>query len=97
MKMIAVSVAVAMSVMGSASVYAQSVESSEAQLGGMMGLSFQKDARSNVAKILDEQASQPAVGGELSQAIYVKTLERVEETFSRPIPDSINESTRDDD
>ncbi|CAN0601941.1 unnamed protein product, partial [Ectocarpus sp. 12 AP-2014] len=69
----------------------------QAQLGGMMGLSFQKDARSNVAKILDEQASQPAVGGELSQAIYVKTLERVEETFSRPIPDSINESTRDDD
>lgn len=76
--------------------YAEEPKAAEETLGGMMGLSFQDDDRSNVAKILDEQASQPAKGGELSQDIYVLTQERIAETFSRPIPDSINESTRED-
>lgn len=68
----------------------------EEKAGRMMGLSFETDSRSNVTKIMDEQASKPVKGGELSQGIYVLTQERIAETFSRPIPDSINESTRDD-
>lgn len=76
--------------------HADEPKAAQEPVGGMMGLSFQDDERSKVAKILDEQASRPATGGELSQDIYVLTQERIAETFSRPIPDSINEPTRDD-
>ncbi|MEQ9547814.1 MAG: hypothetical protein RIK85_17585 [Marinobacter sp.] len=68
----------------------------DAKPGGIIGLSFETDSRKSVTRIMDEQASRPVKGGELSQAIYVVTQERIAETFSRPIPDSINESTRDD-
>ncbi|KPP97804.1 hypothetical protein [Marinobacter sp. HL-58] len=77
-------------------VMAEDPDQSDDKPGGMIGLSFEADPRSDTEKVMDEQASKPVRGGELTQDIYVLTQERIAETFSRPIPDRISESTRDD-
>ncbi|ONF45040.1 hypothetical protein BTO32_00745 [Marinobacter lutaoensis] len=64
-------------------------------LPGLVGVSFAKDARAVPRKVLDQQAAKPARGGELSATLYVKTQERLAESFQQPIPDKMVESTRD--
>ncbi len=62
---------------------------------GMMGLSFQTYESTGVVRIMQEQAKAPISKGELSEALYIKTQERLANTFDQPIPERIAESSRD--
>lgn len=62
---------------------------------GLEGVSFASDKRSPVRKAMDKQAQQKAEGGELSLGLYVRTQERLAQSFDQPIPEKMVESTRD--
>ena len=62
---------------------------------GLMGLSFQTYETTGVVRIMEEQAKAPVRKGELSEALYIKTQERLTNTFDQPIPERIAESSRD--
>jgi len=77
-------------------VSASAVASDAVDADAMMGPSFKQDEPGNLRRVMDIQAELPARGGELSELLYVRTQERISETFARPMPDRIGESTRDD-
>ncbi|WP_323751174.1 hypothetical protein [Marinobacter sp.] len=60
---------------------------------GISGVDFERDTRTSVRKIFDEQAEQPRKGGELSMALYAKTQKRLADSFDQAMPDRINESS----
>lgn len=62
---------------------------------GLMGLSFHTDEPAGVARIMRQQAEAPVRKGELSEALYIKTQERLASSFDQPIPEQIAESSRD--
>ncbi|MDP4548542.1 MAG: hypothetical protein ABJM19_07060 [Marinobacter sp.] len=60
---------------------------------GLTGVQLERDTRTDVRKIFDNQARQKAGGGELSMALYAKTQKRLAESFDQPMPDRIGESS----
>lgn len=62
---------------------------------GLAGVSFSDDKRAEVREALNKQAEKPSEGGELPMTLYVKTQERLAESFDQPIPEKLGESTRD--
>lgn len=62
---------------------------------GLMGLGFHRYEATGVAQIMDMQAQAPARKGELSEALYIKTQERLAKSFERAIPERMTESTSD--
>lgn len=62
----------------------------------VMGLDFDRQTKSAARTALDKQAQRRPAGGELTETIVVKTYKRLGESFERPLPAEIGESTRDD-
>jgi hypothetical protein len=60
---------------------------------GLSGVHFESDNRTDVRKVFDKQAEQKPAGGELSMALYAKTQKRLAESFDKPMPDRVGETS----
>lgn len=61
---------------------------------GLSDVSFAKEKKPLVRKALNKQAEKPAKGGELSATLYIKSQERLADSFDQAIPATLGESTR---
>ncbi|WP_336367030.1 hypothetical protein [Marinobacter sp. C2H3] len=61
---------------------------------GLMGVQTHAGPSSDVRKALQAQASQPPRGGELSDRVVVKTLQRLSDSFDQPIPEQLKAPSR---
>jgi len=62
---------------------------------GLMGLSFHTYEPTGVERIMEQQVQAPVRKGELSEALYIKTQERLANSFDQPIPERIAEPSSD--
>jgi len=82
-------------VIGGLLVAASAVASEPEPASGLMGLGFHNDELTGVEKIMNMQAEAPARKGELTDALYIRTQERLANSFDHPIREQMAESTRD--
>jgi hypothetical protein len=63
---------------------------------GLVGLTLTTEIHreSTVRRVLDQQSQNTDRGHGLSQSVYIRSLERVSNTFEQPIPGDIAESSR---
>ncbi|RBP25051.1 hypothetical protein DET50_12444 [Marinobacter pelagius] len=63
--------------------------------GGLIGMDYTPAEQYRARAILQRQSDRPSEQreGELSNELYIKSLERLADTFEHPIPETASEST----
>lgn len=74
--------------------FAGSALAGDAPEDGLSDVSLARKTTPQVRTALNHQAEKPAKGGELSTTLYIKSQERLADSFDQAIPEKLGESTR---